>query len=395
VGFPAENGGSLLELVGLHTERIVFGVSCDSQTSVCANGAAGEHLAWAVLYRATVILTDPSDPVLSSLVNPIPAWQRESLRASWSASDNSGIASTAVRIDGANVSNLTLGCDRSQPVPCPPSTNASHVVDSRKLADGPHTLVATATDAAGNVARSEPRTILVDNHAPGAPERLEVAGGEGWRAKNAFDVAWGVPDQAPGSPVAKVHWRLCAADGACEAEQVVEGAVGELRGLAVPRQGDWTLGVWFEDVAGNVAEASGGKVHLRFGPDPRAVAGLRLSSFVRRGARLVVRGSVAKSVGGSVVVRVRRVPRRQAKPRVARRARIGARSHRFAASMKLPAALRRAKRLRVSVSYGGDAGHRPVSIVRIVRPRARAPRRQPRSLPKVSTSVARSGIRRA
>jgi hypothetical protein len=265
---------------------------------------------------------------------------------------------------------VSRACDYSKPIPCSDEPGGVHVLDTSRAGDGPHTLVATATDAAGNVARSEPRTILVDNHPPGPPERTQVVGGDNWRLRNAFDVTWEVPDQAPGSPVAKTHWRLCAADGTCEAEQIVDGSTGALGKVSVPRQGDWALRVWLEDVAGNVAEANAGLVHLRFGRDPRAAAGLRLSSFVRRGARLVVRGVVANGAKGAVVVRVRRVPKRQAKPRVARRAAISSRS-RFAASVKLPGALRRAKRLRVSVSYHGDEGHRAANVVRIVRPRRR------------------------
>ena len=69
-------------------------------------------------------------------------------------------------------------------------------------------------------------------------------------------------------------------------------------GSQLPRQGDWALKVWFEDQAGNVAEANAGQVHLHYGRDPRAAAALRLSSFVRRGARLVVRGSLAKGATG-------------------------------------------------------------------------------------------------
>jgi hypothetical protein len=184
--------------------------------------------------------------------------------------------------------------------------------------------------------------------------------------KNAFDVTWANPDQAPGSPLAKVHWRLCAADGACDAEHVVDGARAELRNVAAPRQGDWTLSVWLEDVAGNVAEANAGTVHLRFGKDPRASAGLRFQSVVRRGRRLVVRGRLAKRSRGIVVVRVRRAGKHQLKPGVARQARV--RNARFVATLKLPNALRRAKRLRISLSYSGDAGHRRASVVRIVRP---------------------------
>ncbi|HEY3018899.1 MAG TPA: hypothetical protein VGJ32_01840, partial [Solirubrobacteraceae bacterium] len=205
-----------------------------------------------------------------------------------------------------------------------------------------------------------------------------------WRQANAFDVTWRNPDQGVAAPIAKVHYRLCG-DGGCQAEQVV-GAGEALRGLSVPGVGDWTLGVWLEDAAGNVDAAKAAAVHLRYGTDPLAglggtsgnsalaPAGLRLRWVVRRGRRLVVRGVVGRGVKGTVVVRVRPARRSARRPRIARRVRLSAKSARFTAVLRLPRALRRARRLRVSLSYGGDFAHRRESFTRVLRPRAHAPR---------------------
>jgi hypothetical protein len=366
VGFPGGGGGSRVVLESVNGTRLTYGIACTPSTPSCANGGT-THRAWAVVYAATITLTDTSQPSIRfNSLGSTSSWNRGAVAAGLTATDNSGIQSSAIGEGSRILSNQTRACDYSRAVPCTNEPGAEHTIDLTKLTDGPHTLVATATDAAANVARSDPRTILVDNHAPTAPQGMQVVGGDGWRLKDAFDVTWVTPDQAPGAPVGKVHWRLCAADGACEPEHVVDGGVAELRGLVVPRQGDWTLGVWLEDVAGNVAEANAGQVHLRFGRNPRAGAGLRFGSVVRRGRRLVVRGRLAKGASGNVVVRVRRTGRRQLKPRVARRASV--RTARFVATLKLPSALRRANRLRISLSYSGDAAHRRASVVRIVRP---------------------------
>src|SRR5439155_2460846 len=177
-----------------------------------------------------------------------------------------------------------------------------------------------------------------------------------------FDVTWRNPDQGVAAPIVKVHYRVCGAGG-CQAEQVVDGGVDALRGMSVPGSGDWTVGVWLEDAAGNVDPAKAAAVHLRYGIDPtassaRAPAGLRLRWVVRRGRRLLVRGVVARGVRGAVVVRARRAGRGARRPHVARRVRLSGKSSRFTALVRLPQALRRARRLRVSLSYSGDFTHR-------------------------------------
>ena len=283
-----------------------------------------------------------------------------------------------MELDGVLLSSSTRPCDYTLVVPCSDEPGATHQFDSSRVPDGKRVLQATATDAAGNVARSEPKTIYVDNHAPEAPVAAAVLGGDAWRQSNAFDVTWRNPDQGVAGPITKVHYRVCGASG-CQGEQVVDGAVDALRGLSVPGSGDWTVGVWLEDAAGNVDSAKAATVHLRYGIDPtassaRAAAGLRLRWVVRRGRRLLVRGVVARGVRGTVVVRVRPARRGARRPHVARRVRLSGKSSRFTAVVRLPQALRRARRLRVSLSYSGDFTHRRESLSRVVRPRARVPR---------------------
>jgi hypothetical protein len=307
---------------------------------------------------------------------------RASIQSTVRASDNSGIAATTIVVDNASsVSNLTRACDYTQPVPCTQELGARHQVDLTWIADGTHSIDASATDAAGNVAKTAPQTIHVDNHAPDAPTGIAVAGGDGWRQTNAFDVTWTNPDQGAASPVAKVHYRLCG-PGGCQAEQVVDGAEA-LRSLSVPGTGDWALSVWLEDAAGNVDPAKAAVVHLRYGTDPAAgsgassslaAAGLRVRWVVRRGRRLTVRGVVARGAGGHVVVRVRSAAKGATRPRVARRVKLRSGHPLWTVAIRLPAALAHARRLRIAISYGGDAAHRRSAVVRIVRPLAHAPR---------------------
>jgi hypothetical protein len=152
---------------------------------------------------------------------------------------------------------------------------------------------------------------------------------------------------------------------------VLEGAGTQLSGVVVPAVGDWALSVWLEDQAGNVAEANAARAHLRYGVDlsapslGKSAARLRGLAARRVGTRLVVTGRIAGDATGRVVVRVRKAAKRSTKPRVARRATVT--KGRFRGTVKLPKGLRHVRRLRISVSYPGDATHAAQAAVRFVR----------------------------
>lgn len=102
----------------------------------------------------------------------------------------------------------------------------------------------------------------------------------------------------------------------------------------------------------------------------RAAAGLKLGTVARRGARVTVRGTIARSAGGRVTVtwsqRIgRRTMTKQATARIAR--------GRWTATLRLTGALAKARagRAMVRVAYRGDADTRAGSAKRTVRAVAR------------------------
>jgi hypothetical protein len=113
-------------------------------------------------------------------------------------------------------------------------------------------------------------------------------------------------------------------------------------------------------------------------PDPprppaarRAAARLKLGTVVRKGARVTVRGTIARSAGGRVTVTWsqkagRRTVVRRASARIAR--------GRWSATVRLTRALARARRgsATVRVAYAGDADTRAASARRTVRVARRA-----------------------
>lgn len=109
----------------------------------------------------------------------------------------------------------------------------------------------------------------------------------------------------------------------------------------------------------------------------RGAAALKLAAVVRSGARVTVRGTIARSAGGRVTIAWsqkagRRTVVRRASARIAR--------GRWSATLRLPASLARATRgnATVRVSYAGDADTRAASAKRVVKLARRAPAKRGR-----------------
>jgi hypothetical protein len=268
------HGGQRATATFAGATALTLGVLCTAPTnSTCVNGAAGHHAVDAVLYGATVTLSDSSAPTLSNIGGPFLAggYRRGSRSASFDASDNAGIRTGRVYIDGGIVASTTYSCDFTFAFPCTDKTGAELTVDTRTLADGTHSVQLAAVDAAGNETKSSSRSITVDNGAPALPRNLVVEGGDGWRTSNSFAVSWANPDGQV-SPIAAAHYRLCAIDGSsCQAEQtVIAEDIARLDGISAPATGEWSLRVWLEDAAGNIDRDHAAAATLRYGNAPTA-----------------------------------------------------------------------------------------------------------------------------
>ena len=104
---------------------------------------------------------------------------------------------------------------------------------------------------------------------------MEVAGGEGWRRKNGFDIAWSNPSEQY-APIARAGYRLCRTGTTqCETGTRDGAGIRRLDNLAVPASGDYTLEVWRIDEAGNGSADDArpsAPVRLRFDADAPQLA---------------------------------------------------------------------------------------------------------------------------
>ncbi|HKO36785.1 MAG TPA: hypothetical protein VJU14_00270, partial [Solirubrobacterales bacterium] len=149
--------------------------------------------------------------------------------------------------------------------PCLTHVSTTHWIDTASLTDGPHHVSHCTADFAGNGLCTGPNWFLVDNHPPVHPRAAALAGAEGWRRVNDFDLRWENPDQGQASPIAGAAWRIVGSQGF---DTGVRWAGGRNRtslpDLSVPAAGSYSLQLWLRDEAGNEAPSSAVTVPLRF-----------------------------------------------------------------------------------------------------------------------------------
>jgi hypothetical protein len=252
-----------------------------AETKWCALDAPS----WSGL-RALTITVEDNAGLYASIGGEIGqgGWRRGIQGADFAGGDSagSGIRFGETTFDGARV-NLTeypcaatwigseLRATRMQP--CPPAGSGHLAIDTTRFSDGVHQLRHCATDFAGNVGCSPNWPIYVDNNPPAHPRNLTLAGGEGWRRVDDFDLSWVNPDQGPASPVGGALWRITGTAGYDTGVKLAAGRdLAAIADRAVPRPGLYSLHLWLRDEAGNDAPSSALEVPLRFDDVPPGVA---------------------------------------------------------------------------------------------------------------------------
>ncbi|MGH2825311.1 MAG: hypothetical protein ACRDLY_20295 [Thermoleophilaceae bacterium] len=187
---------------------------------------------------------------------------------SYDALDNTGVRLGRAFVGGRNAGEHSRGCNYALRVPCVSGTG-NITVDTGRLSEGSQPLVVQVEDAGGNVGSSVPLGVRVDNTAPGALP-VTVQGGEGWRNRNDFDLAWDNPDEGDRAPIVAAHYRLCRSGGsACSTDRRAAPAIEGLADIAVPSPGVWQLLLWREDAATNQEPANASvPVALQYDPEP-------------------------------------------------------------------------------------------------------------------------------
>jgi hypothetical protein len=231
---------------------------------------------WSALRAVTITLEDgqaPSAAIGGGLL--LGGWRRGAQDAVVSVGDvGSGVRFGETTLDGARVGLTEFSCAKASiggqwrgtlMRPCELSAPASQPIGTTAFSDGPHVVHSCAIDFAENAGCSAAHTVLIDNNAPTHPRSAALAGGDGWRRLNDFDLGWENPGQGPASPIVGAGWRLSGPGGFDSGVRFAAGAGrSSLADLSTPASGTYALQVWLRDEAGNEDPATAVTVPLRF-----------------------------------------------------------------------------------------------------------------------------------
>lgn len=251
--------------------RIVQRVVCVGGSGQQSCSARGQNYIQTFTAEATVL--DDSGPSISIAPDgPLARgeWVRGSQSLDFEASDNVGIKEAwASSANGAAGRGEGRACDYAQRIPCPSGPGRLEVETESLPREGTQELTVNAKDAAGNQSASSPVTIRVDNAAPGAVA-VGVEGGEAWRNRDAYNLAWPNQTEVDRAPIVAAHYRLCrAGTSECTLGESVGAGVAAIGNLNVPAPGEWEVTMWRQDAAGNQQpENASVPVKLRFDPEP-------------------------------------------------------------------------------------------------------------------------------
>jgi hypothetical protein len=148
------------EFPDLHARALTISLSCFLDCPVGAN--------WVRFTRMEMVMRDTLDPRLQNAEGPLLAGGalagQVSVRTSF-ADVGGGARRVDLLVDGAVAINGPPRCAEPyvSAVPCPLSAGQDLVLDTRLVADGPHTVRFAVTDVAGNRSVSRGFPIVVDN----------------------------------------------------------------------------------------------------------------------------------------------------------------------------------------------------------------------------------------
>jgi hypothetical protein len=249
--------------------RIVQRVVCVGASSAQFCSARGLNYIQTFTAEATVV--DSSSPSVTIAPNTPLArgeWVRGTQAVDYEASDNVGVKSAQVWVGSSNRGEDPQECDYAQRIPCPNSSGQIDV-ETEHASEGPQPVHVSAVDAAGNSGESQTVTARIDNTPPGTVA-VGIEGGEAWRNRNDYDVAWENGPEPERAPINAAQYRICRVGGGeCVTGGQPGASIARIDGVSVPAPGEWELRLWREDAAGNQQPANASlPVRLRFDPEP-------------------------------------------------------------------------------------------------------------------------------
>lgn len=266
---------------GFEARRVGFHLRCGPGFS-CSQGRYGDLRLRGRSFDFT--LRDDSPPAIGDAGGSLlhGGWLRGSRPLSFPAHDTGGgLSGVDAAFDDGTLLRSPSSCAvvagrYARLQPCPAGRTGEWTVDTARLPDGVRRLELSATDVGGATVRKT-YALNVDNHAPASARDVAVAGGDGWRNANGFELGWANPG-GQHAPIARARWRACpagadvAGGASCVDGERAATGVTATGPIALPSAGEWDVRVWLEDAAGNAdPETASSPRRLRYDPDPPAL----------------------------------------------------------------------------------------------------------------------------
>jgi hypothetical protein len=283
--------------------KIVQRVVCVGAPS--AQFCSGRGLNYMQTFTAEATVVDSSGPSVSIVPDTPLArgeWVRGVQALDYEASDNVGVKSAFANLGGIGRGEDTRGCDFSQRIPCP-NGQGQVQVETERAQEGSQPIFVTAQDAAGNNADSVAATAHIDNTPPGVTA-VGVEGGETWRNRNDYDLAWQNAPEPDRAPIVAADYRVCrVGTDECVSASRSGPSIARLEGETVPSPGEWELRLWREDAAGNQQpENASLPVKLRYDPEPPKLGFEALSASDPTRVSVQVTDPISGLGGGEVEI---------------------------------------------------------------------------------------------
>ena len=247
--------------VGVGYPSVRFEVRCGAPNfGSCSTMAVNPSVAYLSAWDISVDVNDNTAPSISNVGGGLASgsWERGMQSVTWDSSDNTGIRSASLYVDGNQATNWNNSCDYTQVVPCSNLSGGSFSYNTDGLSDGSHAVALYVTDTAGNTS-SWSNTIYVDHTAPAAPS---VSSSGNWQNSNSFQ-ATVTNGGGQAAPVSRIYYQVCdSAGNNCGGVQQANPSNGgnggqtTLSGIALPADGDYTVRAYEQDAVGNVSSAA-------------------------------------------------------------------------------------------------------------------------------------------
>ena len=281
-------------------QRVVCTARRGCATSATRRGARADARTW----HAQIDLLDVQGQKVSVAKYGLFSgqWVRGLQPVRLSSTDNVGIAWDQVSAGPVQLAFNKRICSNAQRIPCP-NGSAQLRVDTARAGEGTRALKVQVADGGSNVT-TVAAVAKIDN-VPPTRVRPTVEGGEAWRRRPGFSVAWVNAPEGDRAPIAGVVYRLRSAGTQAWGPKLTRsaGGISRLTGLGVP-PGDWELVLWRSDAAGNHSEAlASDPVHLRYDPEPPQLSFERQRPSDPAGVAVGVMDHVSGLAGGEIELR--------------------------------------------------------------------------------------------